>query len=89
MTFKSHMAARGKLAYPKGIHISRQFVYVTDVTPSVLVFTTNGEFVTSFGSKEELDSPHGITVDEDRFLYVCSCDNNHTDSFSDMVFTCM
>ena len=36
------------------------------------VFTTNGEFVTSFGSKEELCGPRGITADEDGFLYVCS-----------------
>ena len=73
MTFGS---AAGKLNYPRGIHISRQLVYVTDGTSSVSVFTTNGEFVTSFGSKEELDVPCGITADEDGFLYVCSCNNN-------------
>ena len=71
MTFGSRTAATGKLSYPSGIHISQQFVYVTEQTPSVSVFTTNGEFVTSFGSKEELSTPLGITADEDGFLYVC------------------
>ena len=70
MTFRPGTAERN-LSYPDSIHISKQFVYVTDETPSVSVFTTNGEFVTSFGSKEELDLPRGITADEDGFLYVC------------------
>ena len=77
MTFGSRTAATGKLYYPQGIHISRQFVYVTDVTPSVSVFTTNGEFVISFGSKEEQGWPRGITADEDGFLYVCDWNKNH------------
>ena len=77
MTFGSRTAATGKLCHPRGIHISRQFVYVTDGTPSVSVFTTNGEFVTSFGSREELDGPQGITADEDGFLYVCVWHKNH------------
>ena len=77
MTFESRTAATGKLADPRGIHISRQFVFVTDVTPSVSVFTTNGEFVTSFGSREELGWPHGITADEDGFLYVCDWNKSH------------
>ena len=76
MTFGSRTAATGKLYHPFGIHIRRQFVYVTDKTPSVSVFTTNGEFVTSFGSKEELDRPRGITADEDGFLYVCDGNKN-------------
>ena len=70
MKMFSCMLSGGKLYLPNGIHISRQFVYVTDVTPSVSVFTTNGEFVASFGSKEELSSPLSITADEDGFLYV-------------------
>ena len=74
MTFGSHTAEAGK---PVGIHISRHFVYVTDETPSVSVFTTNGEFVTSFGSKEELASPQCITADEDGFLYVCDWNKTH------------
>ena len=74
MTFGS---CTGKLVSPNGIHISQQFVYVTDWTPSVSVFTTNGEFVTSFGSKEELDHPQCITADEDGFLYVCEWKKNH------------
>ena len=76
MAFGSCTAETGKLHYPIGIHISQQFVYVPDETSSVSVFTTNGEFVTSFGSKEELHNPSCITVDEDGFLYVCSCKKN-------------
>ena len=75
MTFGSHTAAKGKLHYPVGVHVSRQFVYVTDGTPSVSVFTTDGAFVTSFG-KEDLHDPRGITADEDGFLYVCSWNKN-------------
>ena len=52
------------------IHISQQFVYVTDETPSVSVFTTNGEFVISFWISR------GITADEDGFLYVCEWDKS-------------
>ena len=77
MKFGSRTAATGKLGDPIGIHISRQFVYVTDWTPSVSVFTTNGEFVASFGSEEELGSPQGITADEDGFLYVCDWHKSH------------
>ena len=76
MTFGSCTAATLELYFPRGIHISQQFVYVTEQTPSVSVFTTNGEFVTSFGSKEELYSPYGITADKDGFLYVCSWDKD-------------
>ena len=74
--FGSRTPETGKLNTPRGIHISQQFVYVTDETPLVSVFTTNGDFVTSFGSEEELDHPQGITADEDGFLYVCSLDKN-------------
>ena len=77
MAFGSRTAATGKLADPIGIHIIQQLVFVTDWTPSVSVFTTDGEFVASFGSKEELDHPRGITADEDGFLYVCDRDKNH------------
>ena len=76
-TFRPNVAVTGKLFFPKGIHISREFVYVTTKTPSVSVFTTNGEFVTSFGSEEELGLPVGITADEDGFLYVCDWDKSH------------
>ena len=71
MTFGSCTTATRKLSYPRGIHISRQFVYITDET-SVVLFTTNGELVTSFGCTEQLYWPQGITEDEDGFLYVCS-----------------
>ena len=71
MTFGSRTATTGKLYYRNGILIRQQFVYVTEQTPSVSVFTTNGEFVTSFGSMEELANLKGITADEDGFLYVC------------------
>ena len=74
--FGSRTPETGKLNRPRAIHISQKFVYVTDQTPLVSVFTTNGDFVTSFGSEEELGNPQGITADEDGFLYVCSLDKN-------------
>ena len=73
MTFESRTAAIGKLYFPRGIHVSQQFIYVTDDTLSVSVFTKNGEFVTSFVS---MDWPRGITADEDGFLYVCTWKKN-------------
>ena len=68
---------RKQLDRPNGIHIRGKFVYVTESNNNrVLVFTTNGEFVTLFESEEELNCPCGITADEDGFLYVCSQNKN-------------
>ena len=67
----------GELKYPDGIHISGKFAYITESRNNrVSVFTTNGEFVTTFGSRTELNDPGGIIADEDGFLYVCGFDSN-------------
>ena len=37
----------------------------------VSVFTKNGKFVTSFGNGH-INTPYGVSVDSDGFVYVCS-----------------
>ena len=64
-------SGESRLCYPRGIHIIRQFIYVTDLT-RLVVFTTDGEFVTSLGCEQELHQPRDITADENGLLYVCS-----------------
>ena len=61
-------------------------MYVTNVTNHcVFVFTTDGEYVTSFGRKgqEEGDFnyPVYICVDNNGFIYVCGFDNNRIQCF--------
>ena len=76
-SFGKQGSGPGELSHPKGIHISGDFVYVTEQdNHRVSVFTVSGEFVTSFGNAGELDSPQGITEDEDGFLYICSENSN-------------
>ena len=64
------------LKSPRGVCVSGNIVYVTDWDEHFIsVFTTTGEFLTSFGGKGsqegKFDSPCGMCVDEDGFLYVC------------------
>ncbi len=63
------------LNQPFGICVSGQFVYVTNFDSSdVSVFTTAGDFVTSFwghGSGDaELTKPVGVCTDLDNFVYI-------------------
>ena len=56
--------------------MSGQHVYVADCDMhSIIIFTTEGEHVTSFGErgakKSDFICPIGVCVDEDGFLYVC------------------
>ena len=71
---------RGELAEPQGIHVDHDYVYVVESgNHRVSVFYTSGEYITSFGKwgyKEGLIYPCGITIDQDRFLYVCDAWNN-------------
>ena len=65
-----------KLAYPVDICIVSPYIYVVDyIKRAIVVYTTEGEYVTSFGqkgSKEgDFDNPFGVSVDEDGFVYVC------------------
>ena len=46
---------------------SGQYVYVTDIgAHKIVVFTTEGDYVTSFGDCES----YGVCVDQDGFVYV-------------------
>jgi len=66
----------GELSDAMGIHVDHHYVYVTEFwSHRVSIFHISGTFITSFGrrgSREgELEHPHGITTDQDGFLYVC------------------
>ena len=69
----------GGLSGPQGIHVDHDWVYVTECNSyRVSVFTTSGEFITSFGNRggEEGGYPSGITTDEDGYVYVCDTIKN-------------
>ena len=61
---------KGELEEPRGVAIdTRDMVYVSDGNNRVSVFTSGGQFVTSFG---ELDNPIGVAVDSSGVVYVCN-----------------
>ena len=64
--------------------VAGQFVYVAD-WHCVCVFTTEGQYVTSFGQvgsgEGAFKGPTGVCVDEDGFLYVCDRYNNRVQVF--------
>ena len=70
-----------------GTCVAGQHIYVTDSSPNhnVAVFTTNGEYVTSFGkegkSKGNFDSPCGACVDKDGYVYICDSSNKRVQIF--------
>ena len=72
-----------KLNGPRGVCVSGQYVYVSNLYDhNISVFTTQGQYVTSFGQKEgEFDSPFGVCVDRDGFVYVCDSFNNRVQVF--------
>ena len=75
-----------KLRGPRGVCVAGQSVYVTDgCLDSVSVFSTEGAYVTSFGQRgsEEgcFDSPCGLCVDRDGFVYVADHYNNRVQVF--------
>ena len=55
------------------------------VTHNVCVFTTEGKLVTIFGQhgnkSGEFNTPYGICVDADGFVYVCDADNHRVQVF--------
>ena len=58
------------LSSPRGVFVSRQYVYVTELYSSrVLVFEKDGTLIHSFITKAS--HPTSIVVDEDGFVYVC------------------
>ena len=67
------------LTKPRGICVAEQFMYVcndglNNNNHSVYVFTTKGEYVSSFGCKGsklgKFDSPYAVCTDKDGFIYV-------------------
>ena len=52
---------------------------------NISVFTTQGQYVTSFGQKGEgkgdFNSPWGVCVDRDGFVYVCDDFNDRVQVF--------
>ena len=78
------------LTRPLGLHVTGQFVYVCNNgcdndNHNVSVFTTEGEYVTTFGHKGtgegEFNVPIAICVDSDGFVYVCDKFNNRIQMF--------
>ena len=75
-----------KLCKPWGVCVSGQYVYVTDIdNHSISVFTTEGEYVTSFGEKGSKDGefniPCRVCTDMDGFIFVCDFNNNRIQMF--------
>ena len=69
-----------ELKKPWGLCVHGQYVYVTDViSHCVFVFTTDGEYVTSFslqGQKEgDFNYPYYVCVDSNGFVYVADLNN--------------
>ena len=75
-----------RLNYPHGVCVSGQYVYVSNYGGhNVLVFTTAGHYVTSFGQKGreegEFDCPRGICIDQHAIVYVCDFCNSRVQCF--------
>ncbi len=75
-----------KLTKIRGIYVSGDYVYVTDWDHHcVAVFTTAGEFVTSFGQEGDKDGhfdyPADVCVDRDGFVYVADDSNRRIQCF--------
>lgn len=70
------------MCMPYGIAIdSSNRVYISDwKTHSILVYTSKGMYVTSFGGKGreqgQFNLPAGLAVDDSGVLYVCDYGNN-------------
>ena len=61
----------GELSGPRGIHVHNEHVYIAEsYSLRVLVFTTSGEFASSFAVGQS-GFGDGITTDRDGYLYVC------------------
>ena len=62
-----------RLKYPRGVCVAGQYVYVADYgVRKIVVFTTEGDYVTSFGSGYYRD----VCVDQDGFVYASDSNNN-------------
>ena len=78
---------QGELSNPAAITIDNEDkIYVTEAgNYRVSVFTSDGGYLTSFGSKgngpQQLQSPRGIAMDESGMVYVCDNGNNRVQIF--------
>ena len=75
-----------KLNGPIGVGVFGQYVHVAEYKGHcVSVFTTEGEYVTSFGKcgsgEGDFNAPRGICVDKDGFVYVCDYSNHRIQAF--------
>ena len=62
-----------RLKSPCGVCVAGQYVYVTDIgAHKIVVFTTEGDYVTSFGDYYS----YGVCVDQDGFVYVTNYYNS-------------
>ena len=62
-----------RLKSPWGVCVAGQYVYVADGSVGkIVVFTTEGDYVTSFGS----ESYSVVCVDQDGFVYASDYYNN-------------
>ena len=69
-TIGHHGSRPGELDTPVGIAISGQYTYIVDSgNKRISVFTTQGDFVTTFGSGV-LCFPECIAIDRDGYVYV-------------------
>ena len=79
------LSAADSKSYPSGLCVAGLYVYVANETRhKVCVYTTEGEFVTSFGQwgtkKGEFYTPCGVCV-RDSYVYVCDRYNNRVQIF--------
>ena len=74
-----------RLGGPLYVCVSGHYVYVTKWAHCVSVFTTAGDYVTSFGQfgcgKGDFSSACGVCTDRDGFVYVADFDNNRVQCF--------
>ena len=70
-SFSKRGRGPGELSKPGSIHVHNEHVYITEWgSPRVSVFTTSGEFASSF-TVGQSRCVRGITTDRDGYLYVC------------------
>ncbi len=84
--FGRHGKGRGELNHPISItKDTSDRVYVGDWNHRISVFTSEGQFLTSFGQEGmgpgEFKYPEGLAVDVNGMVYVCDLRNNRIQLF--------
>ena len=85
-SFGCNLKGENILKQPLGLCVAGQFVYVcNNLAHNVCVFTTEGKLVTIFGQhgnkSGEFNTPYGVCVDADGFVYVCDANNHRVQVF--------